>query len=155
MKAARATLAVFALLALAGGRAEARAGAKKKVAAPAASAGGCADSDDKALWWSPLAPAAGATIKLLAVGEEDGSGELAAIDPAGAHHALPATRHPGVPGSVAAELNASHAGAYRITWTRGDKTLACRTIEVAARAPKPDTAVGKVVWPAAHAWDRR
>jgi hypothetical protein len=42
-----------------------------------------------------------------------------------------------------------------VTWTRADKTLACRSIDVAAHAPKPDLAVGKVVWPAVHAWDRR
>ncbi|HEY4395992.1 MAG TPA: hypothetical protein VGP64_18135, partial [Polyangia bacterium] len=127
---ALAVLAVVPLLVLAGGRAEARAGAKKKAAA-AASAGGCADSEDKALWWSPVAPVAGATIKLLAVGEEDGAGELSATDPAGAHHALAGTRHPGVPGSLAAELTAPKAGTYRVTWTRGDKTLACRVMEVA------------------------
>ena len=103
----------------------------------------CTDSDDTALWWSPLAPAAGATIKLLAVGEESGAGELAAIDPAGARHALTVTRHRASPASLSAELTAPHAGAYRVTWTRGDKTLACRTIEVAAHAPKPDTAVGQ------------
>jgi hypothetical protein len=155
MRFGRATLAVFALMALAGGRAEARAAKKKPAAAAASSTTGCTDSDDKALWWSPRAPAAGATIKLLAVGEEDGAGELAAVDPAGARHALSVTRHPGVPGSVAAELTAPRPGTYRITWTRGDKTLACRTIDVAAHAAKPETAVGKVVWPAVHAWDRR
>ncbi len=152
MTAQRAALALTLVLALAGANAEARA---KKAAAPAAASGGCADSDDKALWWSPLAPAAGATIKLLAVGDEEGGGELTATDPAGARHLLAGTRHPGVPGSLSAELGAPHAGAYRVTWTRGDKRLACRTIEVAARAPRPETAVGKVVWPAVHAWDRR
>ncbi|HVV50915.1 MAG TPA: hypothetical protein VHO06_14710, partial [Polyangia bacterium] len=101
------------------------------------------------------APAAGATIKLLAVGDENGAGELAAIDPVGARHALAVARHPGLPGSLSAELAAPRAGSYRVTWTRGERTLACRTIEVTARAAKLDTAVGKTVWTAAHAWDRR
>ena len=70
--------------------------AKSSAAAPGASA--CTDSDETALWWSPQAPTAGATIKLLAVGEESGAGELSAIDPAGARHALTVARHPGVPG---------------------------------------------------------
>jgi hypothetical protein len=154
------------VLAAAGGETQARAKhatpqattGKSSAAAPGASA--CADSDETALWWSPLAPSAGTTIKLLAVGEESGAGELAAIDPAGARHALTVARHPGVPGSLSAELTAPRAGAYRVTWTRGDRTVACRTIQVAARevaahTPKPDTSVGKVVWPATHAWDRR
>jgi hypothetical protein len=125
----------------------------KSSAAPGGAA--CADSAETALWWSPEAPAAGATIKLLAVGEESGAGELSATDPAGTRHALTVARHPGVPGSLSAELAAPHAGAYRVTWTRGDRTLACRTIEVTAHALKPDTSVGKVVWPATHGWDRR
>ena len=51
----------------------------RATAKPSAAAGGgsaCTDSDETALWWSPQAPAAGATIKLLAVGEESGAGEL-------------------------------------------------------------------------------
>ena len=55
------------------------------------------------------------------MGEESGAGELSAIDPAGARHALTVARHPGVPGSLSAELAAPHAGAYRVTWTRGDR----------------------------------
>ncbi len=150
-----AALVLAGLLALFAGGAQARAKHPTSAASAARSASACADSDEAALWWSPLAPAAGATIKLLAVGEESGAGELAAIDPAGARHALTVVRHPGLPGSLSAELTAPHAGAYRVTWTRGDRTLACRTIEVAAHAPKPDSGIGKVVWPAIHGWDRR
>ena len=146
------------LLALAGGNARAR--SKHAVAAhPGAPHTGapaaCGDSDEAALWWSPLAPAAGATIKLLAVGEESGAGELTAIDPAGQRRALTVARHPGLPGSLSAELTAPRAGAYRVTWTRGDRTLACQTLDVAAHPPKPETTVGKVVWPRNPAWDRR
>src|SRR6185312_7069918 len=122
-----AALMVALGLALPAAKAEAR-----KHAAPAAAATACTDSDETALWWAPQAPAAGTTIKLLAVGEENGAGELTAIDPAGARHALTVARHPGLPGSVSAELTAAHAGTYRIVWTRGDHTLACRTIDVAS-----------------------
>ncbi len=158
MRGGRDALLAALLLIGAGGEAQARAKhattpARSTAAAPGASA--CTDSDETALWWSPLAPAAGATIKLLAVGEENGGGELSVTDPAGQRHALTVVRHPGVPGSLAAELTAPRAGAYRVSWTRGDRTLACRSIEVAAHAPKPDTRVGKVVWTATHAWDRR
>ena len=161
MRRARGVLMAALVLTAAGGEVQARAKhatphattGKSPAAAPSASA--CTDSDETALWWSPLAPAAGATIKLLAVGEENGAGELSAIDPAGARHALTVVRHPGVPGSLSSELTAPRAGTYRVIWTRGDRTLACRTIEVAAHPLKPDTSVGKVVWPATHAWDRR
>ena len=71
-----------------------KATAGSSAAAPGASA--CTDSDETALWWSPAAPTAGAAVKLLAVGEESGAGELSVIDPAGARHALTAARHPGV-----------------------------------------------------------
>ncbi len=161
MRRARGVLMAALVLTAAGGEVQARAKhatphattGKSPAVAPSASA--CTDSDETALWWSPLAPSAGATIKLLAVGEESGAGELSAIDPSGARHPLTAVRHPGVPGSLSSELTAPHAGTYRVLWTRGDRTLACRTIEVAAHPLKPDTSVGKVVWPATHAWDRR
>jgi hypothetical protein len=149
-------LAVAVVAALGAGRAEARkhAAPAAKGAASAAPAA-CTDSDDKALWWSPIAAKAGGTIKLLAVGEEDGAGELSAVDPAGARHALTVVRHPGLPGSVSAEFAAPHAGNYRVTWTRGDKTLACRVINVAAFDIADHGKPNKVVWPAVHAWDRR
>ena len=158
MKRVGGALVAALVLAAAGGEAHARAkhttaAARSSAAVPSAAA--CTDSDETALWWSPVAPAAGATIKLLAVGEESGAGELSAIDPAGQRHALTVARHPGLPGSLSAELTAPHPGAYRVLWTRGDRALACRTIQVSAHASKPDTSVGKVVWTATHGWDRR
>jgi hypothetical protein len=49
------------------------------------------------------------------------------------------------------------AGRYRITTARKDGTLtSCREVEVAARPPKPETAVNpKAVWEVRRAWDRR
>ena len=160
MKRALGGLMAALVLTAAGGEVQARgkhatAHATTPAKSTAVVPGACTDSDETALWWSPLAPTAGTAIKLLAVGEESGAGELAAIDPAGGRHALTVVRHPGVPGSLSSELTAPHAGAYRVLWTRGDRTLACRTIEVAAHPSKPDTSVGRVVWPATHAWDRR
>jgi hypothetical protein len=158
MKRVGGVLVAALVLAASGGEAHARAkhttaAARSSGAVPSAAA--CTDSDETALWWSPLAPAAGATVKLLAVGEESGAGELSAIDPAGQRQALAVARHPGLPGSLSAELTAPHPGAYRVLWTRGDRALACRTIQVSAHASKPDTSVGKVVWTATHGWDRR
>jgi hypothetical protein len=158
MRRARGALAVAVALAvipaLAGG-VEAKAKPKHAAPHPGGASGACSDTDGAAIWWSPLAPAAGATVKLLAVGQEDGGGTLAVADPAGAQHALTVERHPGVPGSLSAELPVPHPGGYRVTWTLPDGKTACRLIDVAAHAAKPETAVGKVVWPATHSWDRR
>jgi hypothetical protein len=133
------------------------AAARAKRAAPPAektSAGPCTDSDEAALWWSPQAPTAGGAIKVLAVGEGVAAGELAVVDPDGRQHPLTVTRHPGLPGSLAAELAAPRAGQYRLLWKRGDRT-ACREVEVVAHAPRPPTTVSSMVWPARRAWDRR
>ncbi len=119
-----------------------------------ASKGACNDGDEAALWWSPQAPAAGRPIKLLAVGDADASGDLAVTGPDGRRHPLTVTRHPGLPGSLTAELAAPQAGGYRLTWTRGDR-VACRDIQVAAHPSAPSTAVGASVWPARRVWDRR
>jgi hypothetical protein len=128
---------------------------KDKPAKHAAGGDACADSDERALWIAPVAPAVGTPVKLLAVGSEQASGELALVEPDGNRRALTVARHPGVPGSLSADLAAPRAGRYRFVWTEGDRTVACRAFEVAAKPPKPATAVGSVVWTAQHAWDRR
>ncbi|MFL5304398.1 MAG: hypothetical protein ACJ8F1_04265, partial [Polyangia bacterium] len=129
--------------------------AKAKAKSHGTAGATCADSDEHALWIAPQQPVAGASVKLLAVGDEEAAGDLAVVQPDGQRHALTVARHPGLPGSVSAELPAGRPGAYRVVWTRGDKTVACRAFDVAAHAPKPAAGVGSVVWPATHAWDRR
>ncbi|HMC94298.1 MAG TPA: hypothetical protein VKO16_05950, partial [Polyangia bacterium] len=109
------------------------AAARGKHASPPAektNGGPCSDGDEAALWWSPQTPIAGGAIKVLAVGDGAAAGDLAVVDPDGHHRTLTVARHPGSPGSLSAELAAPHAGAYRLTWTRGDR-VACRDIEVA------------------------
>src|SRR6185312_6140603 len=166
MTARRAAAAVGVAVALAGAVGEAKTkpnGATKsatKTATKARSAGGasgsgCADSDEHALWISPQQPVAGGAVKLLAVGDEDATGELAVVEPDGQRRALTPARHPGLPGSLSADLTRARAGTYRVLWTRGDRTVACRTFDVAAHAPKPPAGVGPVVWPSTHAWDKR
>jgi hypothetical protein len=145
------SLSLLGLMLVAAGPALAR---SKKPSAPAASSkGDCADSDTAALWWAPATPVAGTPLKLLAVGDSDG--DLAVVDPGGARRELTAVRRPGSPASLAAEVTAPRAGSYKAIWTRGGKTMACRTIVVAAKPPAAVTAVGPVVWPAKQAWDHR
>jgi hypothetical protein len=129
--------------------------AKTKPKAHAGAGATCADSDEHALWIAPQQPVAGAPVKLLAVGDEEATGELTVVQPDGQRRALTVARHPGIPGSLAAELSAARPGAYRVVWARGDKPVACRAFDVAAHPSKPTAGLGPVVWPATHAWDRR
>ncbi|HVT06778.1 MAG TPA: hypothetical protein VHO67_04955, partial [Polyangia bacterium] len=157
MRRAGATSTWVVVLSLWGAAAAAKTTTKAATttAKPHAAPAGCADSDEHALWIAPQQPVAGAPVKLLGVGDEEGSGELAVVQPDGQRRALTVARHPGLPGSLSAELPAARPGAYRVVWTRGDKTVACRAFDVAAHPPKPAARVGAVVWPSTHAWDRR
>src|SRR5687768_3533571 len=61
----------------------------------ASSGGKCSDSDDAALWSSPAAPAVGATVRVMGVGEA--VGELTVSDPDGSKRTLNVVRRPGSP----------------------------------------------------------
>jgi hypothetical protein len=115
--------------------------------------GSCSDSDEAALWWSPLEAVVGRPIKIMAVGE--GAGDLAITDPHGDAKALTAVRRDGPPTSLTADFTPARAGSHQLIWRRGGKPIACRKIAVAAKPGAPATSVGGHVWPSAHAWDRR
>jgi hypothetical protein len=119
----------------------------------ASGAGKCSDSDDAALWWSPAAPAVGAMVRVMGVGES--SGELTVVDPDGSKRTLNVVRRPGSPDAVGADFKANAAGRHTIAWSRGDKQLACRAVDVAARPVAPATAPGNVVWQSRNEWNAR
>jgi len=155
----RAAPRTAALVLAAVGAAFARAPAKSKHAAAASAGGsaagsGCADGDDAAIWWAPRAPAAGGTIKLLAVGD-GGDGTLQVTPPDGKTASPAVVRRGGPPASLAAEIPAPRPGRYRVVWSRGDKRVACRVIDVAAHPAPPPVAVSGTVWPVTAAWDKR
>src|SRR4029078_12907332 len=77
------------VLARAKGKPAAVAGKKDKPATRELE-GSCSDSDGAALWWSPLAPAVGHPMKIMAVG--DGAGDLTVTDPQGDEKALTTVR---------------------------------------------------------------
>jgi len=119
-------------------------------------AGSCSDSDGAALWWSPVAPAIGQPLKIMAVG--DGAGELALTDPKGAERVLATVRHDGPPSSMTADFTPIAAGNHQLIWKRGGKAIACRKVPVAAKPPAPATSamsVGPNVWATLHTWDHR
>jgi hypothetical protein len=122
--------------------------------AQSASGGGkCSDSDDAALWSSPVAPTVGAMVRVMGVGES--AGELAVLDPDGSKRTLNVVRRPGSPDSVGADFKANAAGRHTIVWTRGDKQLACRAIEIAARPAPAAAAPATAVWQSRNEWSPR
>ena len=54
-----------------------------------------------------------------------------------------------------ADFKASAAGRHTIAWSRGDKQLACRALDVAARPTAPATAPGTAVWQSRNEWNAR
>jgi hypothetical protein len=148
------SVAVVSLLFLAGSGA---AYAKAKPSKAEKSGGGnCEDGAAATIWISPETPVAGAPLRVLAVADSGGAGELAITGADGKRAALAAERRGTAPASLSAEVPAPRAGRARVTWTRGDRVVACREVEVLARAPKPERpADAKVVWESKRAWDRR
>src|SRR5687767_8953087 len=97
--------ALFVILAAPHAEAKAKAkdkGKDKRAPATRELAGSCSDSDAAALWWSPVAPALGQPLKIMAVG--DGAGELALTDPKGAERVLATVRRDGPPSSMTADF---------------------------------------------------
>jgi hypothetical protein len=118
--------------------------------------GACEEGAGTAIWLSPEAPVAGAPVSILAVAESGATGELAAVGADGKRTALAPVRRGTSPASLSAELAAPRAGKLRVTWTRGDHVVACREVEVAAHAPRPERVPGgKGVWESRRTWDRR
>jgi hypothetical protein len=126
----------------------------KPKGAPAAA--GCEDGPGATIWLSPEAPVAGAPLAILAVAESGATGELAATGADGKRAALAAVRRGTAPASLSADLPSPRPGRLRVTWTRGDRVVACREVEVAAHAPRAERpAADKGVWASRRAWDRR
>jgi hypothetical protein len=140
-----------ALLAAPAATAKARAAPKT-----AAASAPCEDGRDTVIWLSPETPVAGAPLAVLAVGESNAAGELAAIGADGKRTPLASVRRGTAPASLSADLPSPRAGRLRVVWTRGDRVAACREVEVLARAPSaPRPPAGKGVWTARRTWDRR
>jgi hypothetical protein len=147
-----ARLSVLAGLVALGSSAQAK---SKSTKAPAPS-GACEDGTAAAIWLSPEAPVAGAPVAILAVAESGAAGDLAAVGPDGKRTPLASVRRGTAPASLSADLPTPRAGRLRVTWTRGDRVVACREVEVAARAPRAEhPPASKGVWSSRRAWDRR
>jgi hypothetical protein len=153
-----ARLVVFVSVGLATLASSARAKSKhsSKADAAAASKVGCDDGAGATIWLSPEAPVAGAPVAILAVAESGATGELALTGPDGKRATLPSVRRGTAPASLSADVPSPRAGRLRVTWTRGEKIVACREVEVAAHAPRAEHApAAKGVWESRRSWDRR
>jgi hypothetical protein len=116
----------------------------------------CPERPDAALWISPETPVAGEPLRVLAVGASDGSGELVAVGRDKKRSTLTVVRRGSAPASLSAEIEAPRAGPLTIRWMRGDRMVVCRSVDVAARAARPERPpVEKGVWATRGAWDRR
>jgi hypothetical protein len=114
----------------------------------------CNEAGDVHIWWSPETPAAGQTLRLMAVNPEGGAATLFDASDKKAV-AIDTTLRAGPPPSHAGVINNVRAGQRRIELRAGGKVLACRTIEVVARAKdRPRRAVTDVFWKNTRAWDR-
>jgi hypothetical protein len=162
--AAVSALAVAALASASAAASGPRAGKRGPAVRAAAAKGRPASADGAdaacgpgkggaAVWWSPQAPVAGAPLKLLGVGSA--AGTLAVRAPGAAETPVGGLRRFPSSASVAGELAAPRAGRYRVRLLRGDAVDACAEIDVAAHPPRAEAPVGKVVWEARRAWDRR
>jgi hypothetical protein len=143
--------------------AEAKSGKARSAQPPrvskTSSSGACADGEGATIWLSPEAPVAGAPVAIfviLAVAESGASGELTVTGADGKRAMLTPVRRGTAPASLSADLPSPRAGRLRVTWTRGDRVVACREVDVAAHAPRAERAPpGKGVWESRRTWDRR
>jgi hypothetical protein len=149
-------LVALGFSALGSSAAQAKSKHPQKATATAASSSACEDGAGATIWLSPEAPVAGAPVAILAVAESGAAGDVAVTDASGKRATLASVRRGTTPASLSAEIPAARAGRLRVTWTRGDKVVACREVEVSAHAARAERAPGgKGVWESKRTWDRR
>jgi hypothetical protein len=121
-------------------------------------AGPCEERDDAFVFVAPRAPFVGATLRLRALSETDGGGELMLRGPDGALVASSSASLGGPPYVVSLDLSPTQAGTYRAALVRrgaqGLAMVACHDVLVAAQ-PTPVGGSWSAVWPVTAAWDRR
>jgi hypothetical protein len=106
------------------------------------------------IWWSPAAPTFGSALRLLAVREAGGAGNLRVTLPDGAQHTLPTSQRGGPPFSFYAELAVPQARWIRVELMVGDAPAACRRIPIRASAPRQIRRNDDTTWRSRQAWSR-
>lgn len=90
----------------------------------------CPDRGTAAIWTSPLQPAPGQPLKIMAVLTDGPAETLAAFGPEGEELPVDTIPRGGPPWSLAADLDPPRSGLYRIEVRRGGEPVACRTVAV-------------------------
>lgn len=97
----------------------------------------CPDNPSATVWTSPIRPAPGQPVKLLAVMTDGPADTLTAFAPGGAEILLDTIPHGGPPWSLGADFQAGSAGAYRVEIRRGGEPVGCRMVGVGQGADLP------------------
>jgi hypothetical protein len=116
----------------------------------------CREPVDTRIWWSPLAPAAGTELRILAVSEDLRDGDIRATSSGQAPQKLATSARGGPPFSFAASVRVPAAGTVRVELVRNGEPVACKRITVAPRGhasppARPDS-VG--AWQTTQEWNR-
>lgn len=116
----------------------------------------CRESDDTRIWLSPLAPTAGAPLRVLVVSESLRTGTVQVTLPGGTPKTLSTVPGGGPPFSFYADLTVPSAGTVRVELVQTGGKSVCRRISVAARgrAVTPARPEGPGAWRATQAWTR-
>jgi hypothetical protein len=124
--------------------------------ASTAGAAPCEEPAQTRIWWSPEAPAPGQNVRLIAVSEEAmDDAKLVVVRDKARPAPLETVRRGGPPWSFAAELTGAAAGSARIELRRGERVMACRTLEVAppVKGKSAASEAGPGFWKSRRAWD--
>jgi hypothetical protein len=119
---------------------------------------GCKDAAGLAVLSSPLAPWAGAPLRIVFAAEQSLDSELSLIAPDGKVAVKSRERHGGPPYFWFAEIASPAVGTWHATLAREGATAECSTItrEITVRPtePPPPRATSKSVWPLRDTWNR-
>jgi hypothetical protein len=130
--------------------------ARLRPAAPAAPRAErrCADSESVALYALPEQPNGTQPLRIVsAVARDPGPAELSITDPDGLPVAPTLVRLGGPPYGQVATIDNPKRGRYRAVLADGDEVLACQTITVGARRPKPIEPDAGPIWKPKYRWN--
>ncbi len=125
--------------------------AQLRPAAPPAVPERCTDSQQVAIFRSPMRPKSGEPLRFVATLSEDpGPVRLDVIAPSGERLSPPMRRLGGPPFSYVVQVDDPQPGRYRAILGDGGRTLACFAVRVSPR-PKP-LALSTEAWPLRRSW---
>ena len=111
----------------------------------------CTDSQQVAIFRSPMRPHADQPVRFIATTQDDpGPVRLDLLTPSGDRLTPPLKRLGGPPFSYVVQVDKPEAGRWKVLFGDGQRTLACFAVNVSARPPPlGDT---QAAWPLRRAW---